>query len=93
MEFASLGTLINFSDKTQSFSVNPNIIKFEEFIRQPATFFKESSLSNDSVEMNLFHNKDIDNILKKEYYNEEYLKKFILQISDALEYRIYIFTR
>jgi len=80
MEYASYGTLIDFSDKTQIFSLNPNVIKTNVYhIRNFDNNWngkqKQKSDSNNSKEK------------KNEFYSEEYLKKFIKQISEAMEFR------
>lgn len=82
MEFASYGTLIDFSDKTQTFSLNSNVIKNPEYVRIIDKNVNGEGKSKD---------QGSDNKEKKnEFYTEEYLKKFIKQVSEALEYRIFV---
>lgn len=86
MEYGSNGTLIDFSDKTQIFSLNNNILKESQYIREIEKYsIADVKLQNNNslhftINSNNNHNK------KNEFYTEEYLKKFIKQIANALEY-------
>lgn len=77
MEYATYGPVIDFSDKTQTFSLNSFIAKNNQFIRK----IEDVDIGD------LFINGETNSQKKNEFYNEDYLKKLIRQVSEALEFR------